>query len=255
MSGDPFHGPKLKIKRANEHIGEIDRQCEAYFAGDRYVSFAEHDPQSGEYVIKIRHIDPIPEDLYALIAETAYHLRSSLDQMVVAIARANGVTKIRKLYFPFAKDAKEFESAATKLEKRGLPSDVIELIRKFEPFECGKNRLWGLGPLANIDKHDTLIPMGNVGVVHKIEGLRIHGASIKMPPERGRLDEGIVALRMSGDGIVAGSKDQDNFYISGDIVFGNVDLFQGKSISVTLHQLADLVDRIVQTFAAHCFGK
>lgn len=118
MRADPMFGPRLKIERANEHINEIDRIAETYFTGDHYILVEELDPESGDRFLKVRVTEPIPKKTYILVAETAYHLRSTLDQMVNTIARAYGVPNAGNMKFPFASHKKTFESSRTQDKTR-----------------------------------------------------------------------------------------------------------------------------------------
>jgi hypothetical protein len=252
MSDDPLVGPKLKIKRAFELVGELERICEAYLAGNHYELVIEHDPASGDRLAKIKITAPIPDALYMIVAETIYHLRSSLDQMIVAIARVNSVAG-RELSFPFPMDRNDFESAKTQNRMKGLPRDVVSLIRKFEPFQGGNDRLWGIGPLSNVDKHNMLVPVGSLGGVDLYRGLKISKAKtgIVVSP-RGRLDQGIVISNLGTDDALE-FRGQPNFSIISDIVFADVAVFEGERVSATLNELTALVEGIILTFEAHCF--
>ena len=79
--------------------------------------------------MKIRFVGSIPDDLYTRIPETAYHLRSALDQLVVALAKASGITNTKHIYFPFAGDANEFVLQRTQQKIKGIKPGAAELMR------------------------------------------------------------------------------------------------------------------------------
>lgn len=78
------------------------------------------------------------------------------------------------------------------------------MINELEPFEEGRTRLYGLGPIANIDKHDDLIAAGSAGAVTEMRGvyMRRVKTTLLTLPNTGRLDHGIVIANLGPNGVV-----------------------------------------------------
>lgn len=176
--------------------------------------------------------------------------------MIIGIARADGLVKVRNLYFPFANDKRAFEAAPTQQKMKGLPPDVIDMIADLEPFQGGNDRLWGLGPLANIDKHNTLVPVGALANVNVVGGLRITKAKtgIIFSPTMSSLYEGLILSNLGAEGTIEFGGGP-NFELSAHVVFGYVAVFEGEEIGPTLHELAQRVGEIMHGFELHCFGQ
>ncbi|MBI5557790.1 MAG: hypothetical protein HY885_09150 [Deltaproteobacteria bacterium] len=243
-----FLGPIIKVKRANEQIGNIASILQESFSGDRYAAFCDVDPQIKNRFLKVKLVKPLPEDLPLLVAELIYHLRSALDQMTVELARSNGADS-KGVYFPFAGDFKEFIATGTQRKIQSLSPSDIEAICNLQPYKGGNDLLWALGKISNIDKHIDLIPVGSIA-----RGMTISNATFVAGEEgitlgdetRGRLDDGIVILSVGTGGSID-FKLNTQINITADVIFGEVEFFKNWSLVPTLHQLTQLVGDIIRT--------
>jgi hypothetical protein len=257
MPPDPLSGPKSKIGRAHRHIADLYHELADFFGANPFGMVGVVDPKSKDRFVKIILTEDLPDDAFHSVAEAVYQLRSALDQMVIAIARANGNAAVDDSYFPFAGSQREFESKGTQNKIKLLPTDVRDMIHGLAPYKGGDNELWGLSRLSNIDKHRNFIPAGVMGTTHTLQNLIIRGAKEGFRfPMQGRLDEGIEVVNLGPTGEFSSTTplDQPNFGISADVTFGNVDIFDGGRVGPTLVQLAQRVDQIVRMFGSHCFG-
>lgn len=251
----PLFGPRLKIKRAYEHIDDINRIIASAFSGDVYGFVVEVDAKTGDRILKIRFNGSI-EPLYARVPEAIYQLRSALDQFAVALASANRVADTSRIYFPFASDKDKYFSKDTQGKVDGISATAIDLIHKTQPYKGGDNNLYGLSKLANIDKHNWLIPVGTIGSVGAIRNLKITGGSVGLIIGGGnRLDEGIPISNLGASGSFSMESldhSKPNFQITGSVAFGDVEVFKGQSIPATLLKLTKLVDGIVESIGKAC---
>jgi hypothetical protein len=108
-----FHGPKLKIKRAKQHLAELNTAINAFHESGAYEIIHEVDSKSGESVYRIRVHKEIPCDISTIIGDIVHNLRSSLDQVVCDLVRANKKQVRRGTGFPISRTAKHFETNST----------------------------------------------------------------------------------------------------------------------------------------------
>jgi hypothetical protein len=104
-----LEGARLKIKRADQHIKDIENILRDF--GDSHSIFREMEPDGIHEAVKLR-VNPIPEMLPVIIGEAIFQLRSALDLLAIALPKAAGVTNNDHIIFPFASKktkAKEFE--------------------------------------------------------------------------------------------------------------------------------------------------
>jgi len=172
--------------------------------------------------------------------------------MLVAIAHANGVNDTGNIHFPFVTEERELDEKGVRNKLRGLPVDVKALVRACNPYRNGGDQdLWGLGALANIDKHNMLIPYGPVGAGTNFIGIQVLGGTL-VGGNVGDLLEGVTFCKLYG----AGTLSHGIIEISADVSFGRtVEIFAFQEAVPVLEKLIQLVESIVETFAAHCFGK
>jgi hypothetical protein len=249
---DPLHSPKAKIERAQELTGELSREITAFFGQPDLCRLDTEDlnPQSGDRWVKIVLARPVPDRIPQLIAEVVYHLRSSLDQLAVALAHANGQTS-DGAYFPFAGDINDFESKGTQSKIKKIAPKAARIIRELQPYRGGNDQLWGLGALANVDKHNIAFPVGSLATATPFQHLSISNArvGIRIPPANSRLDGGIPFCNLGPEGTLTRGGAGPNIGLRiGGMVFGNVAVFQGSSVVETLDQLRQLVAGIIEQF-------
>ncbi|PDT05014.1 hypothetical protein CO666_05065 [Rhizobium chutanense] len=146
---------RLKLQRAKAKIEEIKHVLGATGV-HRFV--ARVDEESGDRFIQLKIFDP--NDLvHVIIGETAYQLRSALDVAAVALARFNGTTDVKQVYFPIANSEHEFNAPTGSPQKKmnGLSQPVKDAIALISPYPGGNDLLVGLNDLCNTDKHNNLV--------------------------------------------------------------------------------------------------
>ncbi len=83
-----FHGAKLKLKRANKHIMELNAVLNAFLESHfDNVSFKED--AYGWHHLQLGGVS-IPEDVPLIIGDAIHNLRSALDFMLCAALHATG---------------------------------------------------------------------------------------------------------------------------------------------------------------------
>ena len=104
-----LEGPRLKIKRANEHIQDARKRVVEFFEAHPYDVFTDVDTVEQRESLKITLSASPPSEISIIVAEAVYQLRSSLDQLACVLAEANGAKDTSQTYFPFAGDENEFK--------------------------------------------------------------------------------------------------------------------------------------------------
>lgn len=172
-----FEQSKLKIKRANQHIAQL----EAYIASlsdSLYSLSIEKNSQTGRagLVCRMRSNET---DIPLFIGDIAHNLHSSLDILYCDILRHEGHSVNKHSKWPFRKSREELEAGlVNREEKNRLSKGIIELIvNTIQTYRGGKgDELYGLHDLNINDKHMLLVPTFNICSVSGIEFIDEAGA-------------------------------------------------------------------------------
>jgi hypothetical protein len=257
---DPLAPAKLKIKRANTHIRELEQLLSAFLNTDPKPVRVGWSPRpNGEKALIAQISKPLPEDATVIVGETAVQLRSALDKVVGALAVLAGETATGTK-FPFGGDRNPFPSAREQASIKKLSADAQALIIAQKPYLGGNDLLWAVNKLANTDKHwERLILVGGgantTGTVdiNVLPGLPGHysgpmnfymaagGCSAPLP-----LNQEVVLMSMSPNL-------KCEVQITFEVIFGEIECIEGKSVVATLNQMSGLVESIVLTFENRFF--
>ena len=154
-----------KLERAQVHLKELAAGVQEFRVKRPYSISCEQDPETGEYVARLIHIEKLPEHWPLLIGDAIYNLRESLDHLAYALA---GGINGDKTEFPV-------EIHATKPDgKRGkgwkalksvLRPEAMDAVASLQPYQRKPgdpqghefHPLWQLHELNRIDKHRHLL--------------------------------------------------------------------------------------------------
>lgn len=183
-----FIGPRLKVERANEHIGQLNAEIRNFSERKPYRIVLEAHANPGMAAFTIRIKESIPERFALIIGDIVHNLRAALDQTACAII-PNGTTD-RDAAFPIAWSQSTLETAIEKRHIDRADPKAVNLIRSLKPYNGGNDHLTGLRDLDDTDKHRLLIPvithmgvtkrfshggyesviLNNVGILHAQDG-------------------------------------------------------------------------------------
>jgi hypothetical protein len=146
--------PYLKTARAREHLEEL-RERLRLFREDEPISFKREDDLSNQqHIVRIK-IKVIPDKITLIAGDFLYCLRSSLDQLVWALAKNVGSYPIGTQFPIFDhRDQGKFNRNTL-----GVPSGAVAIIESYQPYNAQsptlmkEHLLWQLNKLCNIDKH------------------------------------------------------------------------------------------------------
>jgi hypothetical protein len=246
-----FEAPKLKIKRAQNHIAELQRKVTRFIAGNPYRVVVERDRKTLDDLFVIRVQDQIPNDFPAIIGDAIHNLSAALDLLACDLVRVNG-GDVEDVYFPFCRNEKDFENTIKQQHIDRASSDVVDLFRSLEPYHGGNDALRAIHDLDISDKQKILHPVFYfTGLPNCLIARRDGSPFFSMTNcWIGPIKDGFTIFRFPGR-IMQGVKIDQQIKGTFEITFGDGQAFHGQSVIPTLHELAGLVDGIVTTFEAH----
>lgn len=239
--GNYFDGAKLKVKRANQHINELNSVLQRFIDTNPYGVIIKKDPDSGSNTLAIDATKPIPEEITAILGDAIHNLRAALDLAVWdAIARAGG-TPNRNSCLPFC----ETEERLIAKVKQGLEKiasrDICDLIiYGIKPYQGGDDFLYGLNRLDIIDKHRQPIIT--------FKAMRLDG--VRARDSRNNVIDGF-SFQVSGDGVLNAISGLGDLTIESygkpalQVFFSEGLIYKGKPVIPTLKQVSKLVSMTV----------
>ncbi|HET8891970.1 MAG TPA: hypothetical protein VFQ41_23940 [Candidatus Angelobacter sp.] len=146
--------PYLKTARAKEHLDEL-RERLTKFREEQPISFDREDNLvNQQHIVRIK-IKGIPDKITLIAGDFLYCLRSSLDQLVWALAKNVGAYP-SGTQFPILEQP---DQGKFKRNTFGVPPEAAKLIESYQPYNAQntalikEHLLWQLNKLCNIDKH------------------------------------------------------------------------------------------------------
>jgi hypothetical protein len=156
---------RLKIARAEHHLGDLHHLVEAYQEGHHYRAVCPNPPrQPTEWRFVLDITQPPDPQIAVVLGDLLFNVRSALDHIAVACAPRE---RKRQAGFPLYEnrpegyEQKKFESMTT-----GMASEPLAAIEYEQPYNVA-NRTSKIGPesvealfalsaLQNADKHRSL---------------------------------------------------------------------------------------------------
>ncbi|MGO8934278.1 MAG: hypothetical protein ACLPLZ_05555 [Terracidiphilus sp.] len=240
-----FHGARLKIERANQHINDLYRQSREFSKTRPYSISVENNPETGDSFLKISTDEPVPERVLLVVGDAIHNLRSSLDFVMSDIEFETTGARDPHTHFPIRPTRNDLVVAVNGGLKKKAPKAVIDfIVDAIKPYKGAVGEpLWSLHALDIEDKHRLLIAKKDVTHIRTIhckdgsgedftvtEWAMIH-PSVSVYPCVGRKNVQVT--------------DKGNASIG--IVFGNGMPFYGKAILPTLRDLSHFVSGTINS--------
>jgi hypothetical protein len=159
---EPFRESRLKIKRADKHIADINSLLQSFIDSDFYDLAIDKGADSGENFLRVAIREGLPAEDYALIIGDALHnLRSALDLAFYQSVILCGGTPTKWTRFPVADTREELKSRLNSALKEQRISRVLSniLLDVVKAYKSGNGALWTLHDWNITDKHQLLIPV------------------------------------------------------------------------------------------------
>jgi hypothetical protein len=236
-----FLGPKLKIERANKHIGELQAVLDAFLKTNFYRLGIDKNLNDGKNVLTFELIGTLPSDVPLIIGDAIHNLHTALDLVIWEIESRIGKPD-RSTKFPFYQTRSELVGA---IENGNLKTAEISrvIIDDIKPYRGGNDLLYGLHDLDITDKHKLLIPIVSIVELRGASGEDDCGGRFKnlnfFITQSGRINalSSTKNLKITNSG-------QPSF----EIRFDKGEVFEDKPVISTLHQLWQLVSGIIGKF-------
>lgn len=210
-----FATAKTKVLRARQFIAELAAEAERYKASDP-VSISFRPPSQMEIFWKATTLKP-----GAIAGDALHNLRASLDLAACELARANGESD-KNVHFPFAERAEDLDLMVKTKNFRRAGPDAVRLLHTLKPYTGGNIALRALHDLDVQDKHRTIGIAGSQLIIQA---------------------RGIYHIDAPADGQF--EADLSSFhYVFSDGPFAQ------QPVIETLHKLVELVEGILEAFAA-----
>lgn len=230
---------RLKIKRADEHIADVDRKIADLSSPKLQSVTREINPHTGDQFLHYDFKNPLPLDDFALMIGDAIHnLKTAIDHgwYTLLSVFAKKLAQNARSKFPVYPTRHQLESGL-----RGVKIDTLcpalfrFVVEDLRPYgERGNSYLCAIHNLDITDKHKLLIPLARVTAV----------VGVVLENETGQSTEGVFWSSIS-EGLPitipipakTKMKIKDYGCLALDVVFGQGSSVQHLSVSNTLHTL------------------
>jgi hypothetical protein len=234
-----FASPKLKVERAKRHISDY-RAVHKTFTESGPISITpDVDPKTGNMMVRMIWVKPVPGDLHITVADALYNLRSALDQAASCCARAASQSA-KETYFPHGVDKAGFESSMREKCKK-VSEPARDAIAFLQPYYGGDGYLIrALHDLNLVDKHSDLIAVGAALRKVTIE----QNVSAPAGKEIWQYREGKFEL------IEGVTKIDNDVQVTLSVTFTDVEAVRGQPVTKVLYEMTDLVSRTIDILEA-----
>lgn len=237
----------VKIKRAKEHIDNLNTEVRSFFARDTHRVILEEKGKRTRCVVRIT--EPVPVRWGAVAGDAIHNLRSALDALSHHLGFA-GDTRRQGQYFPVYADAEEFKAKRLG-KKEGSRDASVDLLKRTMPYQGRDKPLWLLNELDTIDKHEVLpiVCCSFKAIDYELPFRSSAGKPILFKTVRPDLiypvEDGTVLWVLGATLSPVSVQPKATF----DIAFSEPQIVEGQPVIPLLHNLTSLVEGIVATFS------
>jgi hypothetical protein len=249
----------LKIKRAKQHVADLEHRVRAFLDANPYKVGAKHDLQTRKLIYYVTSAEPTPECLPLIAGDAIQNMMSALDHLayqIVCSDTADNPPNPNWIYFPIADDATKYE-AVKRGKIKGARQETFDAIDALKPYKGGNDLLWVLHKLNNIEKHRLLLTVGSQAAGVHLGQLMSGGLRSVFTAEAVAAFESMnVFLNPADQGfplkagfeLYIGAIDEkpnpkQQFRFS--VALSEPGIIEGKALLETIHQLTTLVEGIV----------
>jgi hypothetical protein len=239
-------GARLKIKRAEQHISEMETRI-SKFVDAYYDTFSENtDPHTGDLVLNFAPEQTLRCELAPVLGDAIHNLRTAIDLAwhdflaVVAPVAVDDHTK-----FPVRSTLEGVIAALGRTEIAAAGPRLHELIAaQIQPYKGGKGHtIWAFHELDILDKHSVLLPIFDTTAIR-----------MNIEDERQEITE-ILTVRTRGREIVSrfppGFKLKHKGKPAFNILFDQGVPLEHEPIIPTLRSFVVTAQRIIELFETY----
>lgn len=234
-----LRSPFLKIKRAKDHISDLNMKRVAFIGSHTYFGIPKFNTETNRTQFVLGDIPLIEPDIRLLLGDAAHNLRTALDHLACELARSVGGDD-PMVYFPIFENEKIYKAEVDRKTK-GIPKEAKDIFDRIGPYGGHDDLLWGIHELDRIDKHRLVLATT----------AKTHSWSMTLDKNFRSYD-----FAWSGDlkaggviGEVEGNHETDKqMSVTADIAFGEPEVFKGEALFPSLDFIAEHVERVVRLF-------
>lgn len=145
---------KAKLAWAQKHLETLNAELREFCRPESYGITQYEDIPNQRFVFSYL-IPIVPLSISLTVGDVFYNMRSSLDQLVWALARLDGIPG--NVQFPITSDTEPKTRKRFLGQLTRVPPDAINAIDKLQPYHRGASLtghpLWRLNEMCNLDKH------------------------------------------------------------------------------------------------------
>jgi len=157
-SKHPLDGCLERVRRANEHLSELEREIGIMIEKQAHAVPFDLDPKPPHGAVNVGR----PPETFAglrlgtLVGEIVYNLRCALDYLIYALAELDSGAPQKRTQFPIMETAQDF-ARWSKTMLKGVNPGHIAAVERLQPYN-GCSWTDALGALSNMDKHRHIVP-------------------------------------------------------------------------------------------------
>ena len=180
---NPFHGAKLKIERANQHINDLYLQWREFSNTGPYSVLVENDSDTRDSVLQISMDQPAPEAILLIVGDAIHNLMCALDFCMNEMEFAILGKRTKYTKFPVYDTRDELVAAAKGGLKYKTTKAVLDhIVDAVQPYKRGRGEpLWSLHALDIEDKHRLLIAKKDMTYIQNIHCKDSNGQHFTIP--------------------------------------------------------------------------
>jgi len=147
-----------RVRRADEHLAELQREIAIVFEKQAYAAGIEFDPNPPHLV----KVSLPPETFFGmrlgtLTGEIFYNFRAALDYLVFELAKLDSGIEQSSTQFPIVDAKQDFEGRGKTAFLKGINATHVACIERLQPYNgCDWTRR--LRDCSNADKHRHFLP-------------------------------------------------------------------------------------------------
>lgn len=150
-----------KLKRANEHIEQLEREVEAFLDEAPNRSIINDNPETTKVFEEFHRNRTVAPRLSVVTGDGLYQLRSSLDHLICALIKRERGNPTNNTQFPIVVWRTKEQLRRYDRQIAGISRpEVLATIERFQPYHGATPRnelLAVLKALNNADKHRSLV--------------------------------------------------------------------------------------------------
>jgi hypothetical protein len=243
-----FDSADFKVKRAQEHIGNLEKAFDRFIKTHPYTFHVGNDSDANTRGIEVRFGEAIPTMFSLILGDAIHNLRTALDHAAWELIGIDCGTQDRTTTFPVSRTQADYEAACKGIKT--LKDDTKKFFIALAAYPGGAGeKLYGLNRLDNADKHTILTPIIGMARVGHLEVIRPDGKTL-LTMDNCRFGMGPNGRTQMIGGLGPGFtiKLDQNTETTLEIFFGDVEVFKTLPLVETLMNLSYSVSDVIGQF-------